>query len=85
MPLVLWAHRRLGLRAHDDPPRLSELIPHLIFWSLLFKWIGPQITTRATPDPWDVLCYWAGGLLAWLWWRREIKISPLSQAALPPQ
>lgn len=71
LPLVLWLHRRLGLRQHDHPPLVSEIMPHLIFWSLLFKWIGPKIYSRATPDPWDVLCYFGGGAVAWLWWQRK--------------
>lgn len=71
LPLVLWLHRRWGLREHDDSPRISEIITHLIFWSLLFKGVGPTIYAGATADPWDVLCYWGGGLLAWLWWHRE--------------
>lgn len=71
LPLVLWSHRRLGLRQHDDPPRIFEIVPHLVFWSLLFKWIGPQICSYATPDQWDVLCYWGGGMVAWLWWHRD--------------
>ena len=78
LPLVLWLHRRLGLRPHDDPPRLSEIIPHLIFWSLLFEWIGPRFVPHATSDPWDVVSYWAGGALAWLWWHRELRFSRLA-------
>jgi hypothetical protein len=71
LPLVLWLHRRSGLRPHDGPPQFSEIVPHLIFWSVLFKGIGPKIYAFATSDPWDVLCYAGGGLAAWLWWHRE--------------
>ena len=78
LPLVLWLHRRLGLRRHDDPPRFSEIVPHLIFWSLLFEWIGPQFVPHATADPWDVVSYWAGGLLAWRWWHRERSFGRLA-------
>ncbi len=71
LPLVLWSHRRLGLRPPDDPPGGFEIAAHLAFWSLLFKWIGPKILAGVTPDWWDVPCYWAGGLVAWLWWHRQ--------------
>jgi hypothetical protein len=74
LPLVLWSHRRLGLRRHDHPQLISEIVPHLVFWSLLFKCIGPKICSHATPDPWDVLCYWVGGSAAWLWWHRKSKL-----------
>jgi hypothetical protein len=71
LPPVLWLHRRLGLRWHDDPPRISEILLHLAFWSALFEWIGPRFMTRATGDPFDALAYAGGALLAGLWWRRE--------------
>jgi len=71
LPLVLWLHRRLGLRLHDNPPELSEIVPHLVFWSFLFKGIGPIIWSHATPDLWDIPCYWGGGMLAWFWWQRK--------------
>jgi hypothetical protein len=71
LPLVLLIQRALGLRPHDDPPRLSEIVPHLVFWSILFKGIGPKIFPWAAPDLWDIPCYWAGGLMAWVWWNRE--------------
>ena len=71
LPLVLWWQRRLGLRGHDDSPMLSEIVPHLVIWSLLFKGVGPIICPYATPDLWDLPCYWAGGIAAWVWWQRE--------------
>jgi hypothetical protein len=77
LPLVLWLHRRLGLRPHDGPPGWREIVSHLLFWSLLFKGIGPKIYAGATFDPWDILCYWGGGLLAWRWWQRQSLPRPL--------
>jgi hypothetical protein len=71
LPLVLWLHQQFGLRRNDDPPLMSEIVPHLIFWSLLFKGLGPVICSHATPDLWDVPCYWGGGMMAWFWWHRE--------------
>jgi hypothetical protein len=71
LPLVLLIQRALSLRPNDDPPRLSEIVPHLVFWSILFKGIGPRIVPWAAPDLWDIPCYWAGGLVAWVWWNQE--------------
>lgn len=67
LPPVLWLHRRLGLRADDAPPRLGEIAGHLVFWSLMFEWLIPQIT-HGSGDPRDVLAYAAGALVAGLWW-----------------
>lgn len=70
LPLVLWGHRRLGWRS-NAPPTFGEVAGHLLIWSLLFEWVGPRFYPRATGDPWDVMCYVAGGLAAWLWWNRD--------------
>lgn len=73
LPLMLWLHRRLGWRTHDDPPQISEISFHLLVWSILFEWIGPQIMPHTTGDPWDVVAYAAGGLFAGWWWHRRRK------------
>jgi hypothetical protein len=71
LPPVLWLHRRLGLRRDDDPPGLGEITAHLIFWSILFEWIGPHLVARAVGDPLDVLAYAAGAVVGAVWWNRE--------------
>jgi hypothetical protein len=71
LPPILWLHRRLDLRSHDNEPQISEIIPHLIFWSALFEWIGPKFVPHTTGDPLDMLAYAVGALLAGLWWHRE--------------
>lgn len=71
LPIVLWLHRELGLRMDDDFPRVAEIVSHLIFWSVLFEWIGPKWVSHTTSDPLDVLAYGAGAMAAGLWWRRE--------------
>src|SRR5690242_10259463 len=60
LPPILCLHRRFGLRSHDEPPRISEIVFHLIFWSVLFEWLGPKIVAHTTGDPWDVLAYALG-------------------------
>lgn len=71
LPLLLWLHARLGWRSRDQAPTVAETAFHLLVWSVLFEWIGPRIIARATGDPWDVVAYVAGGLLATLWWNRR--------------
>jgi hypothetical protein len=77
LPPILWLHRRLGLRSHDAPPQFSEILPHLVFWSLLFEWIGPKFVPHTTEDPLDALAYAAGAVLAGLWWHRQRWLSAL--------
>lgn len=80
LPLILWLHRQLGLRSHDHPPTGLEIAFHLVFWSALFEWIGPKFVSHATADPWDVLAYLAGALLAGAWWHRERWRTALSRS-----
>ena len=71
LPPLLLAQRRLKLRKHDRPPATGEIILYCGLWSIQCKIIGPHLTRRAPWDPWDILAYAAGGLLAGLWWQRE--------------
>lgn len=68
LPVVLWVQRRLGLRTHDGPPSWSEITLHLLVWSVICEYVGPRWFHRGTADPWDVVAYAAGGLLAGFWW-----------------
>jgi hypothetical protein len=71
LPPILWLHRRLGLRPHDNVPQISEILTHLVFWSVFFEWIGPKFVPRAIGDPLDVIAYAAGAAVAGLWWQRN--------------
>ncbi len=82
LPPVLWLHRRLGLRSNDEPPQASEILWHLAFWSILFEWIGPKFVSHAVGDPWDVVAYAAGALLAGLWWQRHCWFRRFSSSEL---
>lgn len=71
LPVLLLAQRRLKLRTGDAMPSAGEIALYCALWSVQCKILGPHLTSRATYDPWDILAYAAGGLLAWLWWHRE--------------
>ncbi len=69
LPPFLLLQRRLRLRTHDQPPALSEILFPLCLWTLLFEWIGPSFFSGATADPLDVLAYFTGAMIAFVWWR----------------
>jgi hypothetical protein len=69
LPPLLWLHRALRLRSHDRPPEFSEVLLHVVVWSVVCEAIGPKIFHGSTADPLDILAYVVGGLIAWLWWR----------------
>lgn len=78
LPPILWLHRWLGVRSHDKAPQFSEIAGHLVFWSVLFEWIGPKFVSHTTGDPLDVTAYAGGAILAGLWWNRGrwLALSP---------
>ena len=43
----------------------------LAFWSILFEWIGPRFITHAVGDWLDVVMYWIGAVVAWIFWQFE--------------
>jgi len=69
LPLMLWLHRRIGLRPADNRPRWSEITLHTVVWSVAAEVIAPHLFTRATGDPWDVVAYTGGALLSGLFWQ----------------
>ncbi len=71
LPPILWLHRWLGLRSHDDVPQLFEITTHLVFWSALFEWIGPKLLSHTTGDWIDVIAYATGAIMAACFWHRE--------------
>ncbi len=71
VPMILYVQRLIGLRRHDGYPRAWELFQHWLIFSVVFEVIIPRMpsTFDSTADPYDVLAYLAGGVVAWLWWR----------------
>jgi hypothetical protein len=74
VPIMLFAQRRLGLRAGDASPRPGELVIPLIVWSWVFEILLPQagsLGAWCTADHLDILYYSLGALgagLFWKWW-----------------
>jgi len=82
LPVVLWFQRLGKLRSHDAAPTAGEICFHLVVWSLLFEWLRPHLIRHAVGDPWDVVAYIGGGLLAGLWWNRQRLFSPVAADGL---
>jgi hypothetical protein len=71
LPMILYVQRRIGLRLHDGPPRMWEILQHWAIFSVLFEAILPRYPRyfRSVADPVDVVAYLAGGITAWLCWQ----------------
>lgn len=68
LPLMLWLQRKLGLRTTDAYPDWSEILLHLVVWSIAAEVVGPRLFARATGDVWDVAAYAAGAVVAAVVW-----------------
>ena len=70
VPMILRAQNLLGLRPHNAFPRLWEILQHWLIFSLVFQVILPRFPHSFTSagDPYDILAYLAGGLLASTYW-----------------
>jgi hypothetical protein len=69
LPFVLWMQRRLNLRADDQPPRWSEIMMHLVVWSIAAEVVAPQFFPHAVGDWRDVAAYTGGAVAAGCWWQ----------------
>lgn len=72
VPIMLFAARKLKLRAHDEPPFLHEVLIPIFVWSIFFEIIFPQNPAWAkfsTSDPFDVIFYTVGGCIALNLWQ----------------
>jgi hypothetical protein len=81
VPIMLWAARRLGLRAHDGGPSAAEIVVPLLLWSVVFEvWLPhtESLRGRTVGDPADVLWYAVGALAAGGWWTFGAITSPPS-------
>ena len=71
MPILMFGLRGFGLRASNLPPTKQEIAIAFLVWSTMFEvWLPStrRFAGLTISDPWDIVCYAAGGILASLWW-----------------
>lgn len=80
VPIMLWVLRKLRLRRHDGPPEGAEIIIPLLVLTAAFEVVIPYHQEWHVPtvaDPYDVLAYTLGALLAvffWKWHYRDGRV-----------
>jgi hypothetical protein len=86
LPIMLWISRRLRLRGHDGPPDAVEIIVPLLIFSALFEVVIPAQQILRVPtyaDPYDVLSYCLGALVAAVFWRWYYHPREVDEVAPP--
>lgn len=84
LPIVLFLTRAVRLRSHDEPPDIYELCFYLLMWSFFFEYVAPKYgryLNYPVGDPWDVVFYVVGGLVAGIYWNCEISKSRIAKEA----
>ncbi len=70
LPVILWIQRGTGLRTGDAPPHRTEIVLHLVVWTVICEVVGPLWLHRGTADPLDAVAYAVGAAAAGIWWNR---------------
>ena len=81
VPPMLFCARRLGMRPHDRPPQIHEIIIPLIGWSILFEIVFPQHSywgRYTTGDHRDILFYALGAMGATAFWACYYRVEASS-------
>jgi hypothetical protein len=73
LPMVLGIQRIVGLRRHDRPPSMGEILGTLALWAVLFEGVFPLFPGKGTADPMDVVAYAAGAAVAAMVWGSEVE------------
>jgi hypothetical protein len=79
LPVVLAPLQVIGVRRQDIPPTAGEIVTVLIVWSLAFEVAGPFVFSRTTGDPYDIVAYASGALIAYFVWNggsRPLAFAP---------
>ena len=82
VPVLVALMRVTGLRRHDRPPEAHEILIPLLVWSWVFEVVLPQtplFAGIATADPFDVVSYTAGAIVAALGWRWWYRVRPVTE------
>ena len=70
LPIILFCSRIFHFRPNDAPPKIMEIVLPLLIWSLAFEFVAPHFFNLGTPDFFDVITYFVGGIISWLIWNR---------------
>jgi hypothetical protein len=75
VPMILYAQHLIGLRPHRRYPQFWEIFQNWAAFTIVFQLIIPRFpkTYISAGDPWDILAYLAGGVIAGYYWSVESK------------
>ncbi|HWB54714.1 MAG TPA: hypothetical protein VG722_10995 [Tepidisphaeraceae bacterium] len=70
LPIILRLQSALGIRRHDLPPTLFELIHNWFIFSVLYYYVFPRLSAfTSVADLWNSVAYLVGGVAAFVCWQ----------------
>jgi hypothetical protein len=77
VPMILYAQHIVGLRTGFAFPRVWEILQTWLVFTIVFQVIIPRFpkTFVAAGDPFDILAYLGGGVIAGLYWAMQARRS----------
>ena len=68
--MILYVQHVVGLRKHFSFPRPWEIFQNWLVFTVVFQVVIPRFpkTFIAAGDPYDILAYLAGGIIAGFYW-----------------
>jgi hypothetical protein len=72
VPIILYIQHLIGVRPHYRFPRVWEIAIAWGAFAIVFQAITPRFPKVfiTAGDPWDMLAYASGGVVAWIIWGR---------------
>lgn len=80
VPIILYIQHLAGVRPHSYFPRWWEILQNFAVFTFVYHWVIPRYprTFISAHDPYDILAYFAGGLIAWVVWSCSHTRTPSS-------
>jgi len=72
--LIVCLIRRF--RGITKPIPLAHIVGTVIAFATVFEIVLPLLSSRFTPDVWDLWCYILGGIIVWLFIRVKRLLQP---------
>ena len=73
LPILLAGEEQLDTRGRAGPPTALEVVTYTAGWSVTCEVLGPAMFPWSTSDPWDVVAYMGGAIVAAACWRSTAR------------
>jgi hypothetical protein len=75
VPMILYFQHIIGLRKGFEYPHVWEILQNFAAFTVIFQAVIPRFpkTFISAGDPYDIIAYLVGGVIAGFYWHRRAK------------